>query len=42
MSSSESETECPITGFKPGNLNTFDHNDCKVIETNKNTVKTKF
>ena len=41
MSSSESETECLITGFKSGNHNTFYHDDCKVIETSKNTVKTK-
>ena len=33
--------ECLITGFKSGNCNTFDHDDCKVIETIKNTVKTK-
>lgn len=30
MSSSESETECLITGFKSGDGNRFDHNDCKV------------
>ena len=41
MSSSESETECLITGFKSGNSNTFDYDDFKPIETSKNTVKTK-
>ena len=30
MSSSESERECLITGFKSGDGNRFDHNDCKV------------